>query len=113
MSWPSQWFDTAQQWLFEALVQPLLFALGQASVLEDAYAATGWLLVGLLQLAVMLVVIAPLERWRPVEPLRDHAAVRTDVIYTLIHRLGLVRVVLFFTTAVLWDGLFGALRTHG
>ena len=113
LSWPSQWFDTAQQWLFEALVQPLLFALGQASVLEDAYAATGWLLVGLLQLAVMLVVIAPLERWRPVEPLRDHAAVRTDVIYTLIHRLGLVRVVLFFTTAVLWDGLFGALRTHG
>ena len=113
LSWPSQWFDTAQQWLFEALVQPLLFALGQASVLEDAYAATGWLLVGLLQLAVMLVVIAPLERWRPVEPLRDHAAVRTDVIYTLIHRLGLVRAVLFFTTAVLWDGLFGALRTHG
>mgnify|MGYP002382212602 CR=1 FL=1 len=54
LSWPSQWFDTAQQWLFEALVQPLLFALGQASVLEDAYAATGWLLVGLLQLAVML-----------------------------------------------------------
>ena len=76
LSWPSQWFDTAQQWLFEALVQPLLFALGQASVLEDAYAATGWLLVGLLQLAVMLVVIAPLERWRPVEPLRDVPADR-------------------------------------
>ena len=51
-------------------------------MLEDAYAATGWLLVGLLQLAVMLVVIALLERWRLVEPLRDHAAVRTDVIYT-------------------------------
>ena len=47
LSWPSQWFDTAQQWLFEALVQPLLFALGQASVLEDAYAATGWLLASL------------------------------------------------------------------
>ena len=53
----------------------LLFALGQASVLEDAYAATGWLLVGLLQLAVMLVVIAPLAL-APGGPLRDHAAVR-------------------------------------
>ncbi|HQQ70013.1 MAG TPA: sterol desaturase family protein [Alicycliphilus sp.] len=113
MPWLSQWFDAAQQWLFEAVVQPLLFALGQASVMEDAYAATGWLLVGLLQLVVMLAVIAPLERWRPVEPLRDRAAVRTDVIYTLIHRLGVVRVVLFFSTAPLWDGLFGALRTHG
>ncbi|MBS0507652.1 MAG: sterol desaturase family protein [Proteobacteria bacterium] len=113
MPWMSQCFDAAQQWLFEAVVQPLLFALGQASVMEDAYAATGWLLVGLLQLVVMLAVIAPLERWRPVEPLRDHAGLRTDVVYTLIHRLGLVRVVLFFTIAPLWDWLFGTLRTHG
>lgn len=37
-------FDTAQQWLFETLVQPALFMLGQANVLEDGYAATGWLL---------------------------------------------------------------------
>ncbi len=108
-----QLFDTAQQWLFEAVVQPLLFALGRASVLEDAYTATGWLLMGLLQLLVMLVVIAPLERWRPVEPLRDRQAVVTDVIYTLIHRLGVVRVVLFFAVTPLWDGLFGVLRTHG
>ncbi len=113
LSWLSQLFDAAQQWLFEAVVQPLLFALGQAGVMEDAYAATGWLLVGLLQLMVMLAVIAPLECWRPVEPLRDRAAVRTDVIYTLVHRLGLVRVLLFFATVPLWDGLFGALRTHG
>ena len=63
-------FDTAQQWLFETLVQPALFMLGQANVLEDGYAATGWLLVGLLQLGVMVAVIGPLERWRPVEPLR-------------------------------------------
>ncbi|MDE2415532.1 MAG: sterol desaturase family protein [Comamonadaceae bacterium] len=113
MSWLSQLFEVAQQWLFEAVVQPVLFALGQASVLEDAYDATGWLLVGLLQLLVMLLVIYPLERWRPVEPLRDRAAVRVDVIYTLIHRLGLFRLVLFFTAMPLWDALFGTLRTHG
>ncbi len=113
ISWLSQLFEVAQQWLFEAVVQPVLFALGQASVLEDAYDATGWLLVGLLQLLVMLLVIYPLERWRPVEPLRDRAAVRVDVIYTLIHRLGLFRLVLFFTAMPLWDALFGTLRTHG
>ncbi|MBS0291228.1 MAG: sterol desaturase family protein [Proteobacteria bacterium] len=113
ISWLSQLFEVAQQWLFEAVVQPVLFALGQASVIEDAYDATGWLLVGLLQLLVMLVVIYPLERWRPVEPLRDRAAVRVDVIYTLVHRLGLFRLVLFFTATPLWDTLFGTLRTHG
>lgn len=113
MSGLIQLFDTAQQWLFEVLVQPALFKLGLASVLEDGYAATGWLLVGLLQLVVMLAVIAPLERWRPVEPLRDWAAVRVDVLYTLIHRLGLFRLVLFFTVDPLWDALFGALRANG
>ena len=113
MSLPSQLFDAAQQWLFEAVVQPALFALGLANVLEDAYVATGWLLVGLLQLLVMLALIGPLERWRPVEPLQDRAAVRVDVIYTLIHRLGLFRLALFFMAEPLWDGLFGMLRTHG
>ncbi|WP_404299946.1 sterol desaturase family protein [Alicycliphilus denitrificans] len=113
LPWLTQFFDAAQQWLFEAVVQPLLFALGLASVLEDAYAATGWLLVGLLQLLVMLLVIAPLERWRPVEPVRDRAAVRVDMLYTLIHRLGLFRLALFFSVTPLWDGLFGMLRIHG
>ncbi|AVO50916.1 fatty acid hydroxylase [Melaminivora suipulveris] len=91
----------------------MLFTLGLANVLEDGFAATGWLLVGLLQLAVMIAIIAPLERWRPVEPLRDRRAVRTDVVYTLIHRLGLFRLALFFSIDPLWNALFGALRVQG
>ncbi|HET6787888.1 MAG TPA: fatty acid hydroxylase, partial [Aquabacterium sp.] len=50
MNLVSQHFDTAQQWLFETVVQPLAFDLGLGNLLEDAYNATGWLLVGLLQL---------------------------------------------------------------
>lgn len=73
-------FAQAQQALFEAVVQPLLFSLGFGNLLEDGFDATGWLLVGLLQLAVMLAVIAPLERWRPVEPVVDRRAVRVDVL---------------------------------
>lgn len=61
-TWLADGFDAAQQWLFEAVVQPMLFTLGLANVLEDGFAATGWLLVGLLQLAVMIAIIAPLER---------------------------------------------------
>ncbi|MFZ5567297.1 MAG: sterol desaturase family protein [Pseudomonadota bacterium] len=106
-------FDAVHQWLFETLVQPLVFAIGLGNRLEDAYSGTGWLLVGLLQLAVMLAVIAPLQRWRPVEPVRDRAAIRVDVIYTLIHRLGLVRLVLFFTLMPLLDDLIGQLRVWG
>ena len=106
-------FSAAQQWLFEAAVQPLMFAAGLGNLLEDGYAATGWLLVGLLQVAVMLAVIGPLQKWRPVEPLQDRSAVRTDIVYTLVHRLGLFRLALFFSVEPLFDVLVGWLHLRG
>lgn len=116
-----QAFGDLQAWLFQAVVQPLLFAAGGASLLEDAFNATGWLLVGLVQLAVMLLVLVPLQRWRPVEapPATPQAraerrrAVAVDVLYTLLHRLGLFRVALFFLLGPVWDGLFGWLAVEG
>lgn len=106
-------FGQVQQMLFEAVVQPLAFKLGLGNVVEDAFDATGWLLVGMLELLVLLLVFRTLERWRPVEPLADHAAVRVDVLYTLLHRLGLFRLVLFFSIDPVWDELFGTMRLHG
>jgi sterol desaturase/sphingolipid hydroxylase (fatty acid hydroxylase superfamily) len=106
-------FGAVQQALFEAVVQPTLFSLGFANFLDDGFDATGWLLVGLLQLAVLATVIGPLQRWRPVEAVTDRATVRVDMLYTAIHRLGLFRVVLFFTVAPWFDALFGTLRVAG
>jgi sterol desaturase/sphingolipid hydroxylase (fatty acid hydroxylase superfamily) len=106
-------FGQAQQWLFEGLLQPLMFHLGLGNLLAEGYRATGWLLVGLLQIVLMLTLMRALERWRPVEPVTDHAAVRTDILYTLIHRLGLFRVVLFLSIDPLWDALTGQLRLNG
>ncbi len=110
---PLDWFDAAQQALFESAVQPLMFALGQAGLLEEGFRATGWLLVGVAQLGVMLTFMRALERWRPAEPVTDRAAVRTDIVYTLVHRLGLFRLALFFTLDPLWDVLAGTLRVAG
>ena len=106
-------FATAQQWLFETLVQPLMFALGMGALLEDGFTATMWLLVGVLQLVLLLVVIGPLQRWRPVEPVTDHATVRTDLIYTLVHRLGLFRLFLFLAVEPVLDSALGSLRVAG
>ncbi|HEX2010074.1 MAG TPA: sterol desaturase family protein [Roseateles sp.] len=106
-------FGLVQQWLFETLIQPLVFDLGQGNLLEDAFDATGWLLVGLLQIGVMLTLFRALERWRPVEAVADRAAVRVDILYTLIHRLGLFRLVLFFAIDPLWDFLAGQARLAG
>ena len=101
-------FANTQAALYENVMQPIAFAVGLGNRLEEVFNGTGWLLVGLIQIAVMLVVIGPLQRWRPVEPLADTRAVRTDVIYTLIHRLGLFKLVLF----VLFSSWFFALEAY-
>ena len=77
-------FAWLQQVLFEQLVQPLVLLLGQANLLELAYEGTGWLVVGLLQIAVMVAVFGPIQRLWPVEPVSDRHAVRVDILYTLI-----------------------------
>ena len=113
MDWFGDLFSTAQQWLFEAAVQPAMFALGMGNLLEDAYDATAWFMVGVIQILILLAIIGPLQRWRPVEPVSDRATIRTDVLYTVIHRLGLFRIALFFMLDPWFDEAFGALRTAG
>lgn len=109
----SNGFWQLQQGLFESVVQPALFALGMGNLLEDGFEATAWFLVGVIQILLLLAVVGPLQRWRPVEPVLDRATVRTDMLYTVIHRLGLFRIALFFTLDPWFDEAFGALRTAG
>ncbi len=106
-------FGRAQQALFEGVVQPLVFALGAGNLLEDAFRATGWLLVGAVQVVLLLTVLGTLERWRPVEPVRDRRAVRVDMLYTLLHRLGLFRLAMFFTLDAVVLALASQLRLAG
>ncbi len=109
----NQFIGMAQAWLFESLIQPVLYHLGFASALEDAYDATLWLLAGIGQILVLVCLIGPLQRWRPVEKVLDRKEIRLDVLYTVIHRLGLFRVALFFAVDPLWDSLFGQLHVWG
>jgi sterol desaturase/sphingolipid hydroxylase (fatty acid hydroxylase superfamily) len=106
-------FNLAQMLLFEEIVQPFVFTMGAGSLLELAYEGTGWLLVGLLQVLVILVVIGALQRRWPVEPVRDHRTIRVDLLYTLFHRLGLFKLLMFFTLDPVIDQALGALRVAG
>jgi sterol desaturase/sphingolipid hydroxylase (fatty acid hydroxylase superfamily) len=113
MDWIQNLFELAQQWLFHAVVQPILWSFGLGALLDDAFVGTGWLLVGIIQIGVMLALIGPLQRWRPADARLDVSAVRTDVLYTLLHRLGIFRLALFFSVEPLFDDLFGVLRVAG
>lgn len=113
MEFAADLFQEVQNWIFEVLLQPVMFWLGLGGRLEEGYAATSWFLVGCLQLAVMVLVLVPLEKRWPVEPVTDRAAVRLDVLYTLMHRLGLFRVALFFSIDPLMDVLLAWWRGEG
>jgi sterol desaturase/sphingolipid hydroxylase (fatty acid hydroxylase superfamily) len=106
-------FASLQAWLFEACIQPVVFAMGFGGYLDQAFGATEWLLVGLLEIAVLLTVVGPLQRLRPVEPMWDRATIHTDMAYTLLHRLGLFRLFLFFTLDPYVDSAVGMLRVWG
>ncbi|NSW68562.1 hypothetical protein, partial [Escherichia coli] len=111
--WIADTFTQAQDVLFQHVVMPITYAVGLGGYVEDAYPGTEWLLMGLVQIAVLLLIFRPLERWRPVEPLQDRKAVRADIFYTLFHRLGFFPLLMFFTLQPLIDDLDGKLRFWG
>lgn len=113
MDWFANTFAAIQQWLFELFIQPLAFNLGAGNLLEDGYAATGWLVAGLLQIVVLMLVIGPAQRLWPVEDVTDQRAIRVDILYTLVHRLGIFKLVMFFTFEGWALQFFGFLRAHG
>jgi sterol desaturase/sphingolipid hydroxylase (fatty acid hydroxylase superfamily) len=109
-NWPIDRFGDAQRWLFEQMVQPLLYQLGAMHLAEMAFDAVEWFLVGVLEVVLLALVMGVLERRRPAEPLHDPAAVRTDIVYTLLHRLGLLPLLAFALFTPMIDTLEAQLR---
>jgi sterol desaturase/sphingolipid hydroxylase (fatty acid hydroxylase superfamily) len=113
LDWFADHFSQLHAWVFESSVQPLAYALGMGGWLEVAYGGTMWLLLGLLQLLVIACVLVPMQKFKPVEPVTDRATIRTDILYTCIHRLGLFRLAMFFSIAPLMDDAWGWMRVMG
>jgi len=79
IEWLTDAFAGMQTLLFESLIVPMAFAMGAGNLLDVAFEGTGWLLVGILQIVLLIVVISPLEKWRPVEPVTEPSAIKVDV----------------------------------
>ena len=108
-----QLFAAVQSWIFLTIVEPVMFRFDGAGYLEQAYDGVEFFLLGVLQIAVLYVVLRPLESWRPAERWSDRRDVGVDVVYTFLHRLGLFTLVLFFVLDPMVDALAGTLRLEG
>lgn len=106
-------FAELQRYLFESWVQPLLMAAGWTGHSEWAFDFTEWFLIGVIEVVLLWIVLGYCERRWPVEPVTDRAAIRTDVVYTLLHRLGGFALLAFALTQPLIDQLEFALRMQG
>lgn len=112
-NWLNLWVGQIEATVFQDAILPVVYNLGFGGYAEDAFTGTEWLLVGVVQIAVMVLILGPLEKLRPVERVTDRRAIRTDIFYTLIHRLGLFRLAMFFLLAPLMDSIEGHLRLLG
>lgn len=113
IAWLEGLVGRAQGWLYESAVQPLLFAAGLVNYADQAYDALEWVVIGAIEVALMALVLTWCERRWGAEPVVDRAAVRTDVLYTLLHRLGAFPLLAFALLTPAFDALEAALRLDG
>ena len=103
----------AQTWLFVTLVQPLLWHLHLMDMDDLAYDNLLWVVAGALQVALVYLVLRPLERLAPLERWENRRGIGPDVFYTLVNRLGLVPLLFFLTLQPVFDHLLAWMHLHG
>jgi sterol desaturase/sphingolipid hydroxylase (fatty acid hydroxylase superfamily) len=113
IAWMADGVAVLQRALFEGVVQPVLFAFGWMRYAEELFDFTEWVVLGAIEVVVLAGVLGALERRWPAEPVTDRTAIRTDVLYTLLHRLGGFALVVFALLTPLLDALEGQLRLLG
>ncbi len=113
-------FDTFQRLIeqvqgaiFETAIQPVLFRAGLMDWSESVFDGIEFALYGALAVILTYVLFRPLELWRPVERWDDKKAVWTDIVYTLVHKLGVVPAILFLILTPIGTMIDGYLRFKG
>lgn len=105
--------DQAQGAIFEGAVEPALYRLGLMGWAEEVFDGVGFALFGAGEIALAYLLFRPLELWRPVERWAERRTVRTDVVYTLVHRLGVVPAIIFLLLTPIGAAIDGYLRFEG
>ena len=96
-------YSALHSMLYAQVVEPVLFAMGKMAWAEDAFDGTEWFLLGCIQLLIISMIFRTWERFWPAEQQAiTDPNIRTDLLYTLIHRLGFFHGIFF----ILFAGIF-------
>ncbi len=105
--------DSAAGWVQEHALVPMLWQLGLIQWEEVSQGWAVFAIYGVVQVVATYSICVPLEIWRPVERWPDTRAVVTDVIYTLVSRVGILPLVTFVVFYQVQVELTGFLVDHG
>lgn len=106
-------FAWAAGWLHENVLLPLLFQFGWMEWEDASFMWALFAVYGVLQVAINYAICVPMERLRPLQTGPGGRLVATDVLYTMIARIGVFPLVTFFVFYALQVRLNGLLTDHG
>jgi sterol desaturase/sphingolipid hydroxylase (fatty acid hydroxylase superfamily) len=105
--------EQVQATIFLGAAQPALYELGLMDWSEDVFDGIEFALFGAIEIILAYLLFRPLELWRPAERWQSRRAVRTDIVYSLVSRLGIVPAIIFLLLAPIGATIDGTLRYEG
>ncbi len=93
-------YDDLHEWLMQQIVAPLFFDLDLMNYIEESSLGLDWFMLGVIQLIIIAFIFRPLETKELKQSGMDdrgEIAIRSDIVYSFFHRLGLFRLFFFLT----------------
>jgi sterol desaturase/sphingolipid hydroxylase (fatty acid hydroxylase superfamily) len=106
-------YEALVGWVYGALIDPLVFKFGLMSWSERAFDGTGFFVAGVLQVIATALICIPLERLAPAQIIVDSQQKRTDIVFTLVNKLGLIPLFAFAALLLILTPLEASARLHG
>jgi sterol desaturase/sphingolipid hydroxylase (fatty acid hydroxylase superfamily) len=102
-----------QNWIFETLVAPLLFATGQMAWFEPAFNAVEFVMLGVVQIAVIALVMRVVERRWGRNDAADRKLMGVDRVYTALNKLGVIPLIVFIVAYPITQEIERQVRVWG
>ncbi len=102
-----------QNWIFETLVVPLLFGTGQMAWFEPAFNAVEFVMLGIVQIAVIALVMRFVERRWGRGGGADDRLMGVDRVYTALNKLGVIPLIVFIVAYPITQEIERQVRVWG
>jgi sterol desaturase/sphingolipid hydroxylase (fatty acid hydroxylase superfamily) len=102
-----------QTWLFETVVSPVLFWSNLMEWYEPAFNAVEFVMLGVVQIAVIALVMRLFERRWPLEKNGDDRLIGVDRVYTALNKLGVIPLAIFVVAYPITNEIEHVVRAWG